>query len=506
MKRLIVLFIALILVGGVAFPQKREVGKVKTIVIDPGHGGDKPGAIGKRSMEKDLVLAVATKFGRLISDNFSDVKVIYTRTTDVDISLAERAHIANRNKADLFVSVHANSHPTQQPTGVETFVMGLSQSRANMEVAKKENADILLEAGYKNNAEYQGFDPNSPESYVMFAMYQNAYLDKSLDFAQYVQDEYKRNLHTIDRGVKQAELFVIYKTAMPAVLTEIGFISNLEEEAFMMSPEGQAKIAVSLFNAFCNYKAHVEGTKRLENPVINLPGYTSTDAASSKSEVRQPVVHKLEVPDSVLEARRMSSAVASTIAASKGESVPQVHPVESEQQESPVVKKFDPNQQAPAKQPVAEQPVSHPVAQPVASEQPKQEPAPAQPVATTRVSKPESTPVTQPVVKSTPQSSSKSVTQPVDREEVRYRVQFLTSTRALDENDYDLRGVKDFKVYQQNGTYRYTVGDEGTIGRATVLQKTMREKGFKDAFVIAWYKGKRISLQEAKEIRESQGE
>ena len=171
-----------------------------------------------------------------------------------------------------------------------------------------------------------------------------------------------------------------------------------------------------------------------------------------------------------------------------------------------MVKKFDPNQPAPAKQPVAEQPVSHPVAQPVASEQPKQEPAPAQPVATTRVSKPESTPVTQPVVKSTPQSSSKSVTQPVDREEVRYRVQFLTSTRALDENDYDLRGVKDFKVYQQNGTYRYTVGDEGTIGRATVLQKTMREKGFKDAFVIAWYKGKRISLQEAKEIRESQGE
>ena len=148
MKRLFAIIIVLLLPCGAVFSQKKDTYHVRTVVVDPGHGGAKPGAQGSRSWEKDITLSVAKKFGKLIEDNYPDVKVIYTRTTDVDISLAERAHIANRNKADLFISVHANSHPTSSPTGVETFVMGLSESRANLEVAKKENADILLEAGY----------------------------------------------------------------------------------------------------------------------------------------------------------------------------------------------------------------------------------------------------------------------------------------------------------------------------------------------------------------------
>ncbi|MBQ4296098.1 MAG: N-acetylmuramoyl-L-alanine amidase, partial [Prevotella sp.] len=232
------------------------------MVIDPGHGGAKPGAQGGRTQEKHITLAIAKKFGKLISDNYPDVKVIYTRTTDVDISLAERAHIANRNKADLFISIHANSHPTAAPTGVETFVMGLSESRANLEVAKKENADILLEADYKSNDAYKGFDPNAPESFVMLAMFQNSFIDKSLNLAQAIQNQYKQNLKTINRGVKQAELFVLYKTTCPSVLTEVGFISNPSEEAFMISDEGQAKIAISLFNAFMTFKATEEGTNK----------------------------------------------------------------------------------------------------------------------------------------------------------------------------------------------------------------------------------------------------
>ena len=178
MRYILSLFLTVVLFSAPSFSQKKEIYGVRTVVIDPGHGGAKPGAMGSRTSEKTIVLSIAKKFGKLISDNYPDVKVIYTRTTDVDISLAERAHIANRNKADLFISIHANSHPTSSPTGVETFVMGLSESRANLAVAQKENADILLEADYKENADYKGFDPNSPESYVMLTMFQNAYLDQ----------------------------------------------------------------------------------------------------------------------------------------------------------------------------------------------------------------------------------------------------------------------------------------------------------------------------------------
>ena len=203
MKRLLLAIIALFLVNGSVFSQKRELGKVKTVMIDPGHGGKKPGAIGKKSKEKDITLSIALKLGKTIKENFKDVNVLYTRTTDVDIDLAERAQMANRAKADLFISIHANSHKKHEPSGTETFVMGLSTSKANMEVARTENADILLEADYKNNSEYQGFDPNAPESYIMFTLYQNAFLEKSLNFAEYIQKQYKSRIKTIDRGVKQ---------------------------------------------------------------------------------------------------------------------------------------------------------------------------------------------------------------------------------------------------------------------------------------------------------------
>ncbi|MBO4741220.1 MAG: N-acetylmuramoyl-L-alanine amidase, partial [Bacteroidales bacterium] len=290
MKRLTILFIALFVVNGAVFSQKIAVGQVKTVVIDPGHGGAKPGAIGKKSKEKDVTLSIALKLGKVITDNFEDVTVIYTRKTDVDISLAERARIANRAKADLFLSIHANSHPKTESKGVETFVMGLSNSKANLEVAKKENADILLEPDYKDNADYNGFDPNSPESYIMFALYQSAYMDKSLNFAKNIQDQYKSKIKTINRGVKQAELFVLYKTTSPSVLTEVGFISNPTEEEYINSDEGQADIVYCLFNAFAQYKAAEEGTKVITNPKFDIPGFNKDkkkqDAKNAKANTQ----------------------------------------------------------------------------------------------------------------------------------------------------------------------------------------------------------------------------
>lgn len=421
MKRLLFLLVCCLVSVGTVSAQKKEAGKVRTVVIDPGHGGIKPGAIGKHCSEKDIVLQVAKKFGKLINDNYSDVKVIYTRTTDVDIALSERAHIANTAKADLFISIHANSHPTSTPTGVETFVMGLSKSKANMDVARKENADILLESDYKNNSAYQGFDPNSPESSIIFAMFQNAYLDKSLTFAEMIQKQYGKTLNTVNRGVKQAEFMVLYMSAMPAVLTEIGFISNPTEERFMMSDAGQAKIAVALFNAFMAYKCAEEGTQPIAKPVIDLPGYGKN--APTKEEVK-PLPETDTVP-----------AVDTTVAAAV-DVTPEVAPADT-----------------------------------VVS-QPEPEPAP--------VVLPDPAEVERPV----------------------YKVQFLSVSHPLKEGARELRGVTDYDVYEENGTFRYIKGSVSNINKAKALQRELRELGFKDAFVVAFYKGKKISIQQARELSE----
>ena len=436
MRRLLVLFIGITLFSSPVFSQKKEVYKVQTVVIDPGHGGAKPGAIGSRTSEKTIVLSIAKKFGKLIADNYPDVKVIYTRTTDVDISLAERAHIANRNKADLFVSVHANSHPTSTPTGVETFVMGLSESRANLEVAKKENADILLEADYKDNEAYKGFDPNAPESFVMLAMYQNAFIDKSLNFAQAIQNQYKKNLKTINRGVKQAELFVLYKTTCPSVLTEVGFISNPAEEAFMMSDEGQAKIAVSLFNAFMNFKAMEEGTNKIANPKIDIPGYV--DPAKTVVPEPEPVV---ETP--VVDTPAVAVVAPAERPVPKVELAPRM-----EVSPEPVV-------------PVVEVPTVEPVA-----------PEPA---------KAESAPAPQPQPESTlaaPKNTAVSATE-------YFTVQFLTSDKELREDDPALKGIKNAMMTRNGNLYCYSVGRFATFTEADEYCAEVRKNTpFKDAWAV----------------------
>ena len=430
MKHLVLFFMAIVCAVMPIDAQKREIGKVRTVVIDPGHGGNKPGAKGKHIAEKDLVLSVAKKVGKMISDNYDDVNVIFTRTTDVDIDLSERARIANRAKADLFMSIHANSHPTTAPTGVETFVAGLSQSKANMEIAKKENADILLEDDYKNNAEYQGFDPNSPESYVLFAMYQNAYRDKSLTFAQHIQNQYKKRITTIDRGVKQAEFMVLYKTTMPSVLTEIGFISNAKEEDYMMSDEGQNTIAECIVRAFALYKAAEEGEPVPELKIV-AAGHL---AAGDGSSVTSPVADNSE--------EAAASTATQITENTKSQEVENVS-------ETPAVKKNevpkDPNEGKPytveKKEPVA--------------------PAPDQ---------------------------------------VTYRVQFMTLTRILEKGDPDLRGIDDFDRYQQGQYYYYITGKYASIGDAAECLVQVRAKGFKDALIVAFLKGSRISLQQARKI------
>ncbi len=244
--------------------------KVNTVVLDAGHGGHDTGALGKNSREKDITLSIVLKLRDYINLNMKDVKVICTRDDDTFVELFRRAHIANENNADLFISIHCNSTKAPSAYGVETFVMGLHKSEANLAVAKAENASILLEDDYVEK--YDGFDPYSPEGNIFFNMMQNAFLDKSLAFAGKVQHQVVDNLHKFNRGVKQAGFLVLYKTAMPGVLIETGFISNPNDEKYLLSDKGQNQMVEAIFNAFKEYKYQVEN----RIPLKALPSDTAS--------------------------------------------------------------------------------------------------------------------------------------------------------------------------------------------------------------------------------------
>ncbi|NTW33781.1 MAG: N-acetylmuramoyl-L-alanine amidase, partial [Bacteroidetes bacterium] len=194
--------------------------------------------------------------GKNIEKNIPGVKVIYTRDTDVFVELFKRAKIANENKADLFISIHCNASPYKTPSGTETYVMGLHKSQANLDVAQKENASILMEDSYSNN--YDGFIPSSTEAYIIFSLFQNAYLDQSLNIATKVEKKMKEKVGMFDRGVKQAGFLVLYKTAMPSILIETGFLSNEKDEEYLSTENGQENMASSIFNAFESYKNEME--------------------------------------------------------------------------------------------------------------------------------------------------------------------------------------------------------------------------------------------------------
>ncbi len=230
--------------------------KVDTVVIDAGHGGKDPGTHGALVKEKDVALKIALKLGSYIEKNLPGVKVIYTRKKDVYLGLDERADIANKAKADLFICIHANAVGKAEIYGSETYVMGLHKSEGNLDVAKRENAVILLDNNYEER--YEGFDPNSPESYILFSLAQSAFQESSLKFADKVETQFRTRLGRKSHGVKQAGFWVLWRTAMPSVLIEVGFLTNKKEEKFLSEPNGQDLIASGIYRAFKEYKAQIE--------------------------------------------------------------------------------------------------------------------------------------------------------------------------------------------------------------------------------------------------------
>lgn len=222
------------------------------LVLDPGHGGKDPGAVGRKAREKDVVLSVAKMVANMVEKNMDDVKIVYTRKTDVFIPLERRAQIANDNHADMFISIHCNAADNRSAYGAETFVLGLAKSKSNLDVAMKENSVIMLEDDYKTR--YQGFDPNSVDSYIMFEFMMDKYLENSVTFATEIQKQFAGPLKRLDRGVRQAGFWVLHRTAAPSVLVELGFLSNYQEELFLASEKGQQDMARSIYNAFVHYK------------------------------------------------------------------------------------------------------------------------------------------------------------------------------------------------------------------------------------------------------------
>jgi N-acetylmuramoyl-L-alanine amidase len=237
--------------------------KITTVVVDAGHGGRQPGTMSKSTKEKDITLKVALKVGAYIEQNLPDVKVLYTRKTDVAVGFDERAKLANDNQADVFISIHVNSLPESVPYarkqsiyGTETYVMGLHVSEANFEVAKRENSVILLEENYKEK--YAGFDPNSPESYIIFSLTQSATQESSLLLATKIENQFKTKAGRKSRGVKQAGFLVLWMTSMPSVLVEIGYLSNTKEEKELNDDKVQDLLASAIYRAFKEYKQQIE--------------------------------------------------------------------------------------------------------------------------------------------------------------------------------------------------------------------------------------------------------
>ena len=259
------------------------------LVLDAGHGGRDPGAVGKISREKDITLSVVRKLGAMVNEKYPDIKVVYTRKTDIFVPLEERASIANNYHADLFISVHTNAAKSRAAFGAETYTLGLAKSQANLAVAMAENSVMMLEDDYKTR--YQGFDPSSVDSYIMFEFMMDTYLDNSIAFATDVQQQLINRSRRHDRGVRQAGFWVLHRSACPSVLVELGFISNQQEELYLASDRGQQELAESIFTAFAKYKRNYDRKSGNGSAAVS-----PVPPAAEKETVREPESGKENKP------------------------------------------------------------------------------------------------------------------------------------------------------------------------------------------------------------------
>ena len=261
-KFILLFFLIAISILGTSEPLNLLKSSIKVVVIDAGHGGKDPGCHGHTKInEKDVALDIALKLGKIIEENLPDVRVIYTRKDDRFIELWQRAAIANRNKADLFISVHCNAHTNSSLNGAESYVMGIHKTNGNLAVSRRENESLQLEANYQESGHYSDFDPDSPEAQIILSLYQNSFLEHSIELASTLQDKVKAKGKLRDLGVNQAGFVVLWKTTMPSVLVETGFLTNIKDEAYLTSEKGKNESARNIFEAVRDFKVKLEASK-----------------------------------------------------------------------------------------------------------------------------------------------------------------------------------------------------------------------------------------------------
>ena len=393
-----ILLIMMCMVAMVALAQQNT--RKFTLVIDAGHGGHDSGALGSYSKEKNINLNVALAFGRYVEQNCPDVKVIYTRKKDVFVTLHERANIANRNKADLFVSIHTNALPRgRQARGLETYTLGMHRAGDNLDVAKRENSVILIEKDYKQH--YEGFDPNSSESYILFEFMQDKNMANSVELAKFVQRKVCAQAGRPNKGVKQAGFLVLRETSMPSCLIELGFITTPSEEAFLASQDNIEKIGKGIYEAFVEYRKKFDKS-------FTVP-FKPADEGERKVEHEERQRVKPTEPDT------LSNPVA------------------------PDEKKHE--RVAQEEKPVKNQNTDAPV----------------------------------------------------------FKVQILTMSKKLSAGNNAFKGLTDVDCYQDNGSYKYTVGASTDYNEIYRLRKSILNK-FPEAFIIAFKNGQRTDVVAA--IRE----
>lgn len=468
-----------------------------TLVIDAGHGGNDAGAIGRISKEKNINLNVALAFGRYVENNCPDVRVIYTRKTDIFIPLHERANIANRNKADLFISIHTNALPKGRTArGLETYTLGMHRAADNFDVAKRENSVILIEKDYKQR--YEGFDPRSSESYIMFEFMQDRNMEQSVVLAKAVQQRTCAAAGRPNKGVKQAGFLVLRETSMPSCLIELGFITTPDEEQYLNTKGGIDALGKGIYQAFLDYKKKYDKgasvqIKTQPEPVAEQTAKpernrNKSNTASKTTNKKQTPVEQVQKVESKQSKRNSKNIIQELTDARNGTTTEEQETSEKTKSTAPEITDKD-----------AAVVVSSAENAATASTKPMRTLPLTALVPSTKATR--STETAEPNDNASSMRSSETANKAAtDTPSVPvFKVQILASSNNLAIGDRQLKGRTDISCYQENGLYKYTIGSSTDYNEIFRLRKSLLDT-FPEAFIIAFKDGQKVNVVEA--IRE----